>query len=166
MGGAAGVAGGAPDMAALLGAMGGAGGALGGATGGAPGSGAAGSGAMPDLGALMSMLGGMGGGMGGVGALGAPQPVADPETAYASQLQQLRVSGAACPDGAVLLRMSALMFVTHAPPVMLCLRLRPLRWRCLAAAPHATTACEIADAHHNTRAGAPPSPCAAGHGVL
>lgn len=56
---------------------------MGGATGGAtgdPGSG---------LSALLSNMGGMGG-LGAFGNMGT-QPVSDPETAYASQLQQLQV---------------------------------------------------------------------------
>jgi hypothetical protein len=57
-----------------------------GGAGGAPGGG--GAGGMPDLSAMMAALGGMGG-MGG--GLGLPQPVADPDTAYATQLQQLQV---------------------------------------------------------------------------
>lgn len=62
------------------------------------GAGAAGLG---DMGAMLSQLmgGGMAGGLGGMGGLGglggfaAPPAVADPETAYASQLQQLQDMG-------------------------------------------------------------------------
>ncbi|KAK9820265.1 hypothetical protein WJX72_008285 [[Myrmecia] bisecta] len=47
---------------------------------------------MPDLGALMGMLGG-GGGAGFPGLGAAPAPVADPEAAFATQLQQLQDMG-------------------------------------------------------------------------
>lgn len=53
---------------------------------------------MPDMSALFGGMGGfggaMGGGMGGApGMFGAPPPVEDPETAYATQLQQLQDMG-------------------------------------------------------------------------
>ena len=46
---------------------------------------------MPDMGSLMAMLGN-GGGLGG--GLSAPQPVANPEEAFATQLTQLEVRSA------------------------------------------------------------------------
>lgn len=44
-----------------------------------------------DMSQLLGSMGGMGGGGGG-GEVPAPPPVADPETAYASQIQQLVLS--------------------------------------------------------------------------
>ena len=51
---------------------------------------------MPDMGALLGMLGGGaggGGGRAGLGGLGLGAPLANPEEAYASQLQQLQDMG-------------------------------------------------------------------------
>ncbi|KAL4423598.1 hypothetical protein ABPG77_004638 [Micractinium sp. CCAP 211/92] len=63
----------------------------GGASGGAGAGGGAGApGAGLDFGALMGMLGG---GAGGMGGFGAPPPPANPEQAYAAQLQQLQDMG-------------------------------------------------------------------------
>lgn len=91
-------------LAGLMGGMmpGGMGGEAGAGAGSAPGG-------MPDLSGLMAALGGAGGGgmggmggmaglpglgaLGGMGGFGAPPPVADPEAAYASQLQQLEAMG-------------------------------------------------------------------------
>jgi ubiquilin len=72
------------------------GGMMGGA--GAGGAGAAGGaarapGAAAGLEGLLAGLGGLGGGLGALGGLGGPQPVADPEAAYATQLQQLQDMG-------------------------------------------------------------------------
>ena len=58
--------------------------------GGAPGGvqgGAAPGGGLPDFGPMMGMLGGLPGGFGG--AVGGTPPVANPEEAYATQIQQL-----------------------------------------------------------------------------
>lgn len=63
-------------------------GAAGGAGGGAPGGAGAGG---PGLDGLMQLMGAMG--MGGMGGFGMPPPVADPATAYASQIQQLQDMG-------------------------------------------------------------------------
>ena len=63
-------------------------GATGGTPGTAQGAGAAqGAGGMPDFSALMGMMGGGGGG--GAYGGGGPAPVANPEEAYAVQIQQL-----------------------------------------------------------------------------
>ena len=104
VGGAPGV-GGLPDFSQLAAMLGGGGGGAAGAAGGAAGA----AGGMPDFAQLASLLGGAGGaGGGGLGALlsagagagaagdGAPfsmPPVADPETAFATQLSQLEGMG-------------------------------------------------------------------------
>jgi ubiquilin len=77
------------DMQTMLqGMMGGLGAGAGTGAAGAGAAGAAGTEAMNPLAALMAGMGGLG----GMGAgLGAPAPVADPATAYATQLQQLQV---------------------------------------------------------------------------
>jgi ubiquilin len=87
-----------PDLAALMGILSGAGGAGAGAggpggLGGNPlaGLGAGARGPPADFAGLLSMLGGAGGG--GFGGVPAPPPVANPEVAYASQLQQLQDMG-------------------------------------------------------------------------
>ena len=49
--------------------------------------GAAPGGGMPDFASMMSMMGGLPGGFGGAG--GGTPPVANPEEAYATQIQQL-----------------------------------------------------------------------------
>ena len=67
----------------------------------------AGAGGMPNFGALMGMLGGggaaggLGGLGGGMGGFGVPPPPANPEEAYANQLQQLQVGRSSCAAPAI-----------------------------------------------------------------
>jgi ubiquilin len=86
-------AGAPPDLGSLMSMLSGTGGAGAGGLGANPLAGLGGSagGAPPDLSSLLSILGGAGGG--GFGGVPAPAPVANPEEAYASQLQQLQDMG-------------------------------------------------------------------------
>jgi ubiquilin len=116
-GGAGGGAGAPPaDLAAMLSGMMGGGGAAGAMGGGA------GAAAPPDLSAMMAALGGLGGGLGGLAGLGLPAPVADPESAFATQLQQLQVGrdgGWCCVDASPIeqqAELSASPPFTNSPP--------------------------------------------------